>query len=442
MTDQPSNAPVPATEEEPKVVGAAETAALAVGTNEEAALTAVSVAKSAAAAAADAAASAAAAAGVQFEVKRAEAVVEVAVRTDGEAKNAIGDGAVDAKEAGEGETDQAAEEVEEEEDDSWYGTGPAEEEVTMVTEALGEEVCVLFVKAVRQLNGASDDVSRVLKATASFVSALKSIPEEKQTTVAFGIVALPYGRAMVRFLELEGSGSTAVVGKIIKAMQSAVAGASTGAKVSGDDAEEDGEDGDEDGEEDIEEKDGDDEDIHSAWTLLEVARVNFKKEGQTLREAECRVTLGELLMACDEGKQAAGEFEEASKLFTDGRRKAECFYKKYLALRNIQKEDAIKALEEAVKVYEGAGAFEDVLTDMKRELADMLQATEMKKKDTEAKQDAPVEVVAVRPKRKRDVEAETATVTAAVAAEVVGADESASNGAAEGETNGKKARVD
>lgn len=440
MTEQPSNTPVSATEDAAKVTNTAETAALAVGTNEAAALTAVTVAKSAAAAAADAAATAAAKAGVQFEVKRAEAVVEVAVKTDNAEVNAAEDGDGDNKEAGEGETEQVVEE--EKEDDSWYGAGPADEEVTIVREALGEEICEPFIKAVRQLNGASDDVSRVLEATASFVTALKRIPEEKQTSVAFGIVALPYGRALVRYIELEGSGSTAVVGKIIKAMQSAVAGASTGAKVSGDDAEEDGEAADEEGEEDIEDKDGDEEDIDSAWALLEVARLNFQKEGQTLREAECRVTLGELLMACDEGKQASGEFEEAAKLFTDGRRKAECFYKQYLALRTVQKSDAVKALEEAVKVYEGAGAFEDVLTDMKRELADMLEASEMDKKDAEAKQDVPVEVVAVRPKRKRDVEAETAVIATATATEVEVPDAPASNGAAEGETNGKKARVD
>lgn len=418
MTDQSANPAPPVVNEATEKVVTTETTAAAVGLDTEAAVTAASVAKSAAVAAADAAAAAAAEAGVEFEVKRAEAIVEVEVKSKTDVNDKIAQG-----------------EKPEPEDDSWYGAGPANEEVEIVKDTLGEEVCQLFVKAVKQLNGASDDVSRVLQATGSFVIALKHVPEDKQTTVAFGVISLPYGRSLVRYLELEGSGSTAVVGKIVKALQSAAAGGA----VAEDDADGDEEDDDNEageGEEDIVGKDGDDEDIESAWTQLEVARVIFKREGQTLREAECRMTLGELLMACDEGKQAGVEFDEASKLFTDGRRKAECLYKKYLALRNGQKEDAMKALEEAVNVYEGAGAAEDVLADMKVELKDMHEAVETEKSEMATKEVSAVEVIAVRPKRKRDIANAEAAVDVGEPEAVV------ANGASESEANGKKARVD
>lgn len=329
-------------------------------------------------------------------------------------------------------------------DDSWWGEGPPSEIEKLVRSELGENVAAKFSKAYRQLSGAGDNVTRVLAATSSFVSALESVPEDLQMKGAYGELSLAHGRSLVRYVELEGTGSTAVAAKIVKALQTAatssLASGNNAGDGKGDGDEEEGDDeGDEEGEEDIGNDGDEDEDIETAWTELEVARVIFSREGWKGREAECRYSLGELLLACDEGSKAAEEFSSAAKLFDSKRRQAECYYKKYLALRNADRAEAAVGLKEAVSIYEGIDASDDVFTDMKAELQDLLNAIKDSgeaKAAVQAQQPTVVQVVT--PKRKRDVQNEQAAS---------GADGGSTEheGATNGDvnlSNGKKARME
>lgn len=344
-------------------------------------------------------------------------------------------------------------------DQSWYGSAPDEAISKQVSEKLGAEVSDLFIKACRQLDGANDNVNRVLLATHTFVSALNKVVEDQQMTVAFGEISLAYGRALVKYIEIEGSGTTAVAAKIVKALQSAVSGGRTGVteeegdeqgddegkEAEGDDAKkEDGADAEaenkQDGEEeeiakDTEKKNGDgdaiitekaekekskkeggddeeeddsgeQEDLEMAWTQLEVARVIFSREKLATREADCRYTLGKLLLACDEGKQAATEFASAAVLFKesgDMRRTADCHHQHFLAIRNSARPAAAQALRDAVAAMEQVTGADDVLADMKMDLKDFEASIADEQKNADAAAAMPTEVQVVRPKRKRDV---------------------------------------
>lgn len=331
-------------------------------------------------------------------------------------------------------------------DDSWYGKGPPDELVARIKEKLSDDVVALYVKAVRQYSGAvsaaDPSVPRLLQSTSTFVKALKAVPEDLQMTPAFGELSLAYGRALVRYVEVEGTGSTAVTAKIVKTLQSAIAGAARsvateegvdppadekaeeqkadaegGKKTDGEKDAEKKDQGEikadtkdaekpagKEDEEEEEEDDGDnEEELRNAWTQLEVARVIFSNHELTEREGECRYTLGELLMACDEGPQAGAEFATAVGLIGGGARaQAECCYKQYLAVRNADRAQGQKALARGVELLATCGdSVATELTDMRAELKE-LEETMAEEEKKGATGDVPTEVQVVRPKRKRD----------------------------------------
>lgn len=331
-------------------------------------------------------------------------------------------------------------------DRTWYGKGPPETVLELVSGALGLEVSSLFNQGYMQMNGAEESVPRILAATDTFVKALKAVPEDMQTTGGFGELSFAHGRALALYVEIQSKDSTAVSSKILKAVQAATSSVIAQAVSADDAAVEQGEDDDDEDDEDDTGKDGDEEDMEASWTQLEVARVIFSQQGWTGREAECRVTIGDLLLSCDEGKQAGSEFEAAAKLFTETRRKAECYYKRYLSLRNFERSEAITALKEAVKIYESVDGPTDVVTDMRAELDDIITTAKesgmgglMNGNDKEQV----IEVVSVRPKRKRDVMAGGKTEGGNKDS---GKDGAGANGEVSGdgseEAKGKKARIE
>lgn len=351
----------------------------------------------------------------------------------------------------EGAVEVEEEEAEEEEfkadDESWWGKAlPSTEVLAVIGKNLDDAVVKEFVKASRQYAGVDGNVKRLVACTNSFVNALRLVPENMQMSAGFGEISLAYGKALLRFVEMEGSGSAAVASKIVKMLQEAVA---SGKALGGDD-DDDGMIGNVEetkagGEDDITgvkvkedgEADEAEEDLQDAWTQLEVSRVIFKQHKMVQREAECRYTLGELLMSCDEGNQASSEFATAATLFDNKRRKAECYYKQYVAIRNEDRVQGCQALTQSVDMMGEVKAEDDteaVLEDMKLELKD-LKATMEKETDggkiKALEGDAVTEVQVVRPKRKRDV---------VVAGAVAGAEKVAVEEAEELQ-NGKKARV-
>lgn len=323
-----------------------------------------------------------------------------------------------------------------------------------IAKELGKEISELFRRGEAQAKAAEADVNRLQDATGTFVEALQAVPEENQNTVSFAEIALLYGRTLIRFIEESGSGSAKLVNKVVKA---AVAGV-TGAALADDDGasadkpdesktdkvddkavkDEEKKSGespaektevkpdaksdemvekveksevngeaktktDDDDEEDLDDTKDEDEDSELAWANIETARIIFEREKMTQRLAFCRATLGELMLVCDEGKQAAEEFQSASDLYEDRRQRAECLYKRYLALRMEEKVEAARALRSAVDVYAGLDdddRDESVLTDMRNELKEMEQTVAEAERSTN--KDEEITVVAVQPKRKRD----------------------------------------
>lgn len=242
-----------------------------------------------------------------------------------------------------------------------------------VAKSLGEEVGKLYTEAMAKSTGKAD-MESLTEATALFVKALQQISGEKTVTAGYGELALGYGKALLTFV-VKGATSGGVLGGDVEG-ELTKGRAVVEEDVDGTVAEKDG------AEEDIEQEESDEE---LTWTQLELARVTFEKvtshesehaKKYVERLAEAHMTLGEFLLACDQASGAGDEFNKAAGMWT-GRQRAESMYKRYLALRQEDRAEAVRSLQESVAVLEkveqdlGAAGKEEEVKDVKEVLQEM-----------------------------------------------------------------------
>ncbi|CAN8071555.1 unnamed protein product, partial [Agarophyton chilense] len=221
----------------------------------------------------------------------------------------------------------------------------------MIAKTVSEDVAKQYTQATEIVRGAPDEEALQI-ASEHLVKALQSAEDKDQAGEAYAELSLTYGQVMLGFV-------------IRRAMGSGVLG--SGVKAEG-------------AEEDIgnEEEDvvDEEEEEQITWTQLEIARVTFEKliesgnERLKRRLAEAHRTLGELLVALDQASQAGAEFGKGSEL-CDGRDRAECLHKQYLAMRREDKSVAGNALRKCITELEGLGEAKD--TDLVAELKDELR---------------------------------------------------------------------
>lgn len=248
-----------------------------------------------------------------------------------------------------------------------------------VLEDLGEPARTLFQlgSSLVKPGAGTTTLESLDKATEHFVRALRAIPDAKSTTAGYGELCLAYGKALLGFVVQKASESGVLGGDVEGALKKG--------KVSIE-----GEEG------NLEEEESDEE---LCWTQLEVARVAFEKTGKKNRLAEVRMTIGDFLLICDQATAAGEEFRQAAEIY-EGRAKAECLYKMFLALRKEKKDEAREALEKSLKIMADIPDVEDVVREMK----DELEVVKAEMGGGEVKKVTVVKVMKVVPKRKRDKE--------------------------------------
>ena len=248
---------------------------------------------------------------------------------------------------------------------------------------LGEPVRTLFQMGSDLVKpGAwSTDMDNLKTATVYLVRAFKLIPDEKSTTAGYGELALAYARALLGFVSHRASDGGVLGGDVMGALKKGKV------SIDGEPTEED---------DDLEEEESDE---MLCWEQLELARVAFEKSGMRKRLGEVLALIGDFLLICDQATMAGEEFEKAAQIY-EGREKAECLYKVFLALRKEKKEQAVKALKSSLEIMKGMDQKDEtLLKDMQQEL-ELVQASSSAPVVTKASE---VRVQTVTPKRKRAV---------------------------------------